>query len=139
MWVEGVGESSGQVVVAGRRAHSRHVEVGFLQVTSCVEKNLLDVLLGIGMMNELRLELPQDGRVLLGGHVILRQLRVERAEGIPNQATCVLDERPRSGGRGVDEQLAVVDLSTTLVIGMSASKYTVFMVVPVVVIVWVPG
>src|SRR5262245_61272956 len=109
MWVKGVRDSSGQIGIARCRAHARNVEIGLLQVAPGIAKDLLNVCLGIRMMNEFRLEVSEDGSVLLGGHLILRQLRVKGTKCITNHATGVLDERARTRRCRINEQLTLVN------------------------------
>src|ERR1700676_3079417 len=99
--MERVGDSRREVLVTGRGPQARHVEVGFLDIAAALLENPLDQRFRTWMMNEPGLEHGQDLRILLGGHVVLRGLRVQRTECLAYQLAGQLNERERTGTRGV--------------------------------------
>ena len=107
--MEGIGDAAGEVIVAGGRAHARHVEIGLFQITADVLHHLRDDALAFRMMNEGRLELRENLGEFLDRIVILRRARIQTGEGLGNQLAGQLDQRQRMLIGGIHEQIAVVD------------------------------
>ena len=84
-----------QIVVGSRRAHPGDVEIGPVEVAAEGREQRLDQLLRLGMVDELRLQLRQQRREILDRHVVLRGLRILRAERLGDEVAGVLDERER--------------------------------------------
>ena len=114
--VPGVGDPGGEVAVAGRAAHARHVEVGALEIAAELRQHVLDVALRFRVVDERRLELAEDLRVALHRQLALRAFGVERRERLLDQPLRQLAQRQRRGARSVHEQLPFVQAPPALVV-----------------------
>ena len=70
---------------------------------------LPEQLLGLVVVDERRLQRRADLHVVLDGHLVLRQPRVDPAERVLDHVAGVLDQRERARARREDEELPVVE------------------------------
>ena len=67
-----------QKIIAGRRAHPRHVKVRLFQTEAEVAQHSLNALLRFRRMNEFRFQFRKNCRVFLNGQMKLRRFRLQR-------------------------------------------------------------
>ena len=113
----GVADAAGEVAVAGDHAQARDVDVSGFGIAAVLGDDVLDDLFGVGMMDEARLERRADLDVFFDRHVVLRELRVDRAEGFLDHAARVVDELEHRGLGRVNVELPVVETSAADVVG----------------------
>ena len=106
-----------EVVAARHRTQTGNVEVRSRRVATHLAKQGTDRLLRLGMVDEPRLEVGEDRGVLRRRHVILRELRLVRREGLFAQPAGKRAQRGRPFTRCMDEQIPGIQATPPLVVG----------------------
>src|ERR1700752_4818325 len=113
----GESDTGREVVVTRRAAHSGYIKISLLRVATKVFQNRFQVMLRFGVMNECRLQLTEDARVLFDLHIILRRSGVEAAKRVFDHRSRELGKSENARPRAIDEQLSIVQLLTPDIIG----------------------
>src|SRR5262245_37620124 len=92
------------------RSQAGHIEVGLLDVATKIGEDASDQFLASGMVNELRFECSENVNIRLDGQGILCLLGGVRFERLGSQLLCKIRKLQRTLGRGIDEELPVVEL-----------------------------
>ena len=90
------------------RAQARHVEIRRRRIAAKRPQDALQQLLGMRMIDELRLEPREDRDVLVHRKVVLGVARIERSERRLGELARKRAQRDRVRPRRIDEQLPVV-------------------------------
>src|SRR5215468_7319609 len=122
MRMEGVSDAGREIIVAGRGAEARHVKIDFVQVAAQFLQQALNVFFRFGVMNELGLELFENGGVFLDRQLELRGLRIERSKSLDAQFMRQLAQRLRFRARGKDAERAIEKTAATGVVGKGRVK-----------------
>jgi len=78
--VEGIGDAGAQVLVTGRGTQPRDIEVRALRIAPTPLEHRRQQSLALRVMDEFRLEFPEQAGERVDGHRKLRQLRLARRE-----------------------------------------------------------
>jgi hypothetical protein len=83
--MESVGNSGFQVISRKSCAHTGHIEIGFLEVTTGLLEKTLNVFFGFGMVNEFGLEHRENFNAAFNGKLFVQSQRIKRMKRLFNQ------------------------------------------------------
>src|SRR5689334_2481037 len=103
MRMKSVRNSRSQIARVRGGAQTGHIKMGLLQVASHLPKQLLNELLTLWMMNELRFQLRKDCSETFDGQMMLGVPGVERRKGLCRHLLRKSTKLHRTGLRTVHE------------------------------------